>query len=423
MAPRFLSLPGVILAYLVYTYGFPAYKSLGIFGAFRTPGSSPHDVVVIPDTVNCEDIHYEPLTGNIFTACEDNVETRFGWFPPLANFDDPELGRKGKGSIHVIDPKTMKSERLTFENFDSTFVTHGIDVIPDLERADEAVYIIAINHVPDPKLPRARSQLEIFHHVLGSSFVRHIRSVWHPLIRTPNDVFASSPTSIYVSNDHYYRDHGIMRTLEDFWFHAKWTDTVHVEVDLKVTGDSAAGVQGNVALSNFHNNNGLGHGRSADEILIASCTSGEMHIGKVSEDQRNGNITLVDVVGVDAIVDNPTYFDDPYAKSTGDNRSGFLLPGLAKALELAGTHREPDATNSVIVYFVRPNQGKPGSATTWEKRVLFEDDGKRIRSASGSVLVAIDPESEPERASGARKGWLFVTGFQSKNVIAVKVDL
>lgn len=313
----------------------------------------------------------------------------------------------------------MKSHRLEFENFDSPFVTHGIDVIPDPERSDEAVYIIAINHVADPKLPRARSQLEVFHHILGSSSVSHVRSVWHPLIRTPNDVFASSPTSIYVSNDHYYRDHGIMRALEDFWFHAKWTDTVHLQVDLSATEDSAAGVEGIVALSNFHNNNGLGHGRTADEILIASCTSGEMHLGKLPQDEKNGNITLVDFVGVDAIVDNPTYFVDPYAKSTGDDRSGFLLPGCAKALELAGTQRDPNATNSVVVYFVRPTQGKAGSSTTWEKRVLFEDDGKRIRSASGSVLVAIDPESE----NGARKAWLFVTGFQSKNMIAVKVDL
>lgn len=314
----------------------------------------------------------------------------------------------------------MKSRRLKFENFNGPFVTHGIDVIPDTKKPEgEAVYILAINHVPETqpsgaKGPGARSQLEVFHHVIGSSSAKHLRSVWHPLIRTPNDIFAASPTSIYVSNDHLYRDHGPMRTIEDLYSGAKWTETVHLQLDSLTAADSAVGVSARVALSGMHNNNGLGHGRSEREILISSCTSGVMLIGQVPAGGE-GNITLTDSVEFPHIVDNPSYFADPYA-TPGDDRSGFLEAGLGWAIDLARNQRNPDALDPVIVSYAR--EVSPGQ---WQTKVVLEDDGTKIRSSSAAVLVAIDPAIKA--GAGGRKAWLFATGFLSKSMIAVKVDL
>ncbi|KAK1756966.1 hypothetical protein QBC47DRAFT_173876 [Echria macrotheca] len=413
-APSFtVFLVGALLSYAFYTFGPAAHRSLTVLGVLRWSPSSTfglEEVVVIPDTVNCEDLHYHKQSGMLFTACEDNVEGRFRWFPPLANFDDPELGRKSRGSIHVVNPNTMRSERLEFEDFDGPFITHGIDVIPDPERENDAVYIFAVNHVADPVLPKARSQIEVFHHVVGSPSVKHIRSVWHPLIRTPNDIFANSPTSIYVTNDHWYRDHGIMRALEDLYYHANWTDTVHLRFELEASSPETA-VEGSVALDNMHNNNGLGHGRSQNEILVVSCTGGTTHIGEIG---RDGNITLVDAILAESIVDNPTYFDDPFARTSGVDHSGILQPGLSRAIDLAGNTRNPNAADGTMVWFSKPTR------SGWESRLLFEDDGRRIRTASASVLVAIEPTSGQAHR---RQAWLFVTGFQSKNMIAVKVDL
>ena len=61
----------------------------------------------------------------------------------------------------------------------------------------------------------------------------------------------------------------------------------------------------------------------------------------------------------------------------------------------------------------------------WEKRILFEDDGTRLRTASAAVLVAVDPVDELNKGDvpGARKAWLFATGFLAKSVIALKVEL
>jgi hypothetical protein len=60
------------------------------------------DYVKIEDTTHCEDLHYYAPANLLFTACEDR-HTRFGWFPPLGNFEPPQDGIQG--SIHVIDPE------------------------------------------------------------------------------------------------------------------------------------------------------------------------------------------------------------------------------------------------------------------------------------------------------------------------------
>ncbi|KAK4235307.1 hypothetical protein C8A03DRAFT_36852 [Achaetomium macrosporum] len=418
-----LSLLGALLAYVFYTAGPFVHRTLTVLGAFRkySDGASiKGEVVFIPDTVHCEDVHYHGPSGTLFTACEDNAETRFKWFPPLANFDDPELGSRSQGSIHVVNPKTMKSRRLKFENFDGPFITHGIDVISDSEHgAGEAVYIFAVNHVPEiqasgQKGPHARSQLEVFHHVIGSSSIRHLRSIWHPLIRTPNDIFVQSPTSIYVTNDHRYRFHGLMRTVEDMYFRAKWTEVVHIQLDSLAAADPTSGVEAKIASPKMHNSNGLGHGRSKDEILISSCVSGILHIGRVPA-EGPGNITIIDSIEFDHVADNPSYFSDPYA-TPDDDRSGYLEAGLSRAIDLARTHRNPNGKDPVMVTYVKPVAGGH-----WEKRVLLEDGSITIRSASAAVLVALDPVKDGQ--AGGRKAWLFTTGFMSNSMIATKVDL
>ena len=180
------------------------------------------------------------------------------------------------------------------------------------------------------------------------------------------------------------------------------------------TDDASADVTASVALDRMHNNNGIGHGPTPDDVLITSCTAGVLHVGRL---RANGSIALSEAVEFDSIVDNPSYFADPYAQSSGVDHSGYLLPGLARAIDIGHTRTDPKATNAVIVWFARLKT--KGGRRRWEKRALFEDDGSRIRSASGAVLVAIDPAT----TGGARKAWLFVTGFQSEGMVAVKVDL
>lgn len=299
-----------------------------------------------------------------------------------------------------------------------------------------AVYIYAVNHLPNPEYPRqleerkqlgfgpttelakARSQLEVFHHIKGSDTVKHIRSIRHLLIQTPNDVLALSPTSLLVTNDHHYRD-GPMRMVEDVFSNAEWSTIVHVKIaNLSITAcdEAESGITATIANTKLHNNNGLGRGRSDDEIVIDSAASGVVHIGKLSGTKDScPSIQIIGDVELDCVADNPSYFSDPYATSDND-ASGFVVTGMSKAVDLAHTSRDPAGKDPSKTWFVKPG---PGPVSTWEKKLLFEDDSSRIRSSSSAVLVGIDPKIE----GGIKKAWLFVTGIFSSNIIALKIDL
>ncbi|KAF7590792.1 hypothetical protein BBP40_002360 [Aspergillus hancockii] len=413
-----------ILTVLVATLYDPVYRQLTVLGVFRKATAEVRLAEQqvfhkIEDTMQCEDLHYYKPTGKIFTACEDSVLPRFKWFPPLGNFAGPV---NWTGSIHIIDPMTMKSTRLAFENFSGPLVTHGIDVIGDPVRPD-AVYIFAVNHLPNMEyfpavsraqdVPKACSQVELFYHILGSDTVRHVRSIRHTMIVTPNDVYAESPVSFYVTNDHFYRE-GFKRQIEDIVPTAKWSNIVHIQLDSLGFEQAEAGVDAKLALTGLHNNNGLGHGQSDEEILISSAIGGIMYRGRANPETHNVSIT--DEVRFESSIDNPSYYMDPY-RTSFDDASGYVLAGLLRPIDLAKNHADPSGKNGVMVWYTRPNATKDASSVEWETRLIFEDDGTNIRSGSTALLVPIEPKPQEKKA------WLFVTGFVSESVIAVEVSL
>jgi hypothetical protein len=318
---------------------------------------------------------------------------------------------------------------LSFENFEGPFVTHGIDVITD-EKDASAVYIFAVNHVPDADYIRHRelkraekdypsdarkshSRVEIFHHALGSSSVRHLRTVWHPLFNTPNDIYVASPSSFYVTNDHFYAD-GHMRHVEDLYPGATWSNTLHVQVKDLAATDPSAQVEATVALTGLHMNNGLGHGRGDGEMVIGCAAPGTIHLATLSSDHR---VNITQTLYMASSVDNPSYFADPYPEIDHDG-SGFVIAGLTRVIDLHKAVRDPSVKMAAIVWFVRSG-GLGAGADAWKTSLMFEDDGSRLNTGTTGVLVAIDPATE----GGKKKAWLFTTGFVSDSVIAAKVDI
>ncbi|KAJ5372168.1 hypothetical protein N7517_004174 [Penicillium concentricum] len=405
------------LVALVAFLAGPINHFVQIAGVFLTPNSTVlgegQGPIHIEDTIHCEDVHHYRPANLLFTACEDDNSTRFSWFPPLGNL----LPLTTQGSIHVVDPKTMKSTRLAFENFQSPFLTHGIDVIGDPEQLD-AVYIYAVNHMPNPAyfgagepkgVPKSQSQIELFHHILNSDSIRHVRSINHPLIKTPNDIYATSPVSFYVTNDHFHRD-GPMRLIEAVWRSAKWSNIIHVQIADLTSKD--APIEASVALTGLWNNNGLGHGRTDNEIIISSAMGGEVFLA--TRHESNHSISIDTSVSVSALADNPSYYDDPYRTDKHD-ASGYLVAGVSQAIRLVSNSKDPNAVVPipVQVWYMTLNS----RTGVWEKKVLFEDDGSRISTASAAVLVPIQTKA------GKKLAWLFVTGFMSESMVAVQVEL
>lgn len=320
--------------------------------------------------------------------------------------------------------QTLSSQRLTLKNFPGNFLTHGIDIYSS-EDDPNTIWIFAVNHLPNPEYyqtPRnpsaakARSQIEIFRHVVGSSEAEFVRTVRHPLIRTPNDIFIANNSSFFVTNCHYYRE-GVMRAIEDILTQrfGAWTDTVHVAIDDMNSQDPSSGINVSVALSHMHNNNGLGHTNRANEVAIIDASCGKLILAERSLTIGASPVLAVrESVQLDSILDNPSYFQDPYATSEHDG-SGFILAGLAKAIDFGKNWKIPGSAIPIQVWHVRrgAEQGQ------WEKRLIFQDDGKLLRSAATAVMVAINPSEN----GGKRQGDLFVTGPLADAIIVSRVDI
>lgn len=104
----YVALLSVPLGY-IYTTVYPAVqRSIITTGIYRHPAAfasvaSAGDLVLIDNTIHCEDLHYYAPTHELYTACEDSHETRFSWFPPLTEFNASVIPRS-QGGLFIINP-------------------------------------------------------------------------------------------------------------------------------------------------------------------------------------------------------------------------------------------------------------------------------------------------------------------------------
>ncbi|KAI1296140.1 serum paraoxonase/arylesterase family protein [Xylaria venustula] len=370
---------------------------------------------LIPDTVACEDLEYHALSGMLYTACTGDVEVARTWTPGAEALERPD--RPAYGAIVVIDPKTLKAKKLSLENFEGPFATHGIGLYTPPSKPD-LVYIFAINHLPNPRWTpgskteeKAASQVELFVHTVGSETAKHLRSIVHPLIRTPNDLIAVSEHEILVTNDHYYRD-GLGRSIEEFFRFWSWTDIVHLRFDEK-------SVDAAVVLDSVPTNNGLSWG-PGQQVVIGDALGGNVYFASLPS-AENRTMAVSHYIPVDCLVDNANYFADPYAGVDGKDYSGYLMPGLSEPLKFLSNFGDPAHKAPIPgqVWYLPAIAGKDkGVDGTKLSKLIFKDDGYTIRSITTAVIVAIDPTTN----GGKREGWLFVTSVIGSNVLATKID-
>ena len=334
----------------------------------------------------------------------------------------------------MLLPDEDHATRIPIAGLPHPFVTHGLDLVTS-PSDDEFIYVLAVNHLPNPlatlspphpDIPQARSQIELLSYKIGDTEAHYVRSILHPLIRTPNDIFAVSETSFYVTNDHLARE-GLSRFITDMGsddFGAN-SDIVHITITASEleSKDPSAGITAVVALENVQNPNGLGHGRTPGEIMLGRAASGILSV--IAPGDKDGKLVVKDQVQLPSTIDNPSYFRDPYAIETGRDASGFVIAGLANAFSLS---MKKDARNPGLVWLVQP----PGSGereerevmqhkspSEWKQTLIFQDDGERLNTATTAVLVAIPPSEN----KGRKQAWLVVSGFLASGMYKTKIDL
>ena len=195
-----------------------------------------------------------------------------------------------------------------------------------------------------------------------------------------------------------------MRAFEDVVTGSRWNDVIHLEISDLDANDASQGIKATVAKDALQNPNGLGHGKHEGEILVNRAAAGIMEIAR--RESPNPHLKFIETVQLPITVANPTYFHDPYATETEHDSSGYVIAGLARAAAFP-SHQDP-----VTVYLVSAS----GDRT---QKLLFQDDGKMVNTASTAVLTAIDPKQN----EGKKQAWLFVTGPVSEGVAYSRVDL
>lgn len=97
----------ISLGYLYTAYYPTVQRAITVFGVHRQPGAvkvaSVGDLVLLDNTIHCEDIHYYTPTNELYTACEDSLTTRFSWFPPLAEFNASAV-KQARAGLFIINP-------------------------------------------------------------------------------------------------------------------------------------------------------------------------------------------------------------------------------------------------------------------------------------------------------------------------------
>ncbi|OTB03601.1 hypothetical protein M426DRAFT_321522 [Hypoxylon sp. CI-4A] len=414
----FLYITTIVVATISAFLYAPIQRRIAIFGINRPLSSwqNVHGIEnrVIENTIGCEDVHYHEPTGLLFTACHGDIAKAAGWFPPGGAAKHPE--DPSYGTLVVIDSKTFESKKLSLSSFEGPFVPHGISIYTSPSDPD-TIYIFAVNHPPNPlwsaaspEQPPAASRIEVFKYVVGSDTATRLNTISHPLIRTPNDILALSETEFLVTNDHHHYG-GFMRIVEDL-VHKPWTTLVYVRI-----GEDAASTTVEISSAEIVGNNGLGWGPNG-QVLVSEAMAGRIVFTELGS-EHDRNLTISHAIPADGVVDNPSFFSDPYTSVDGKDYSGYLLPGIGRMLDFARHSSDPTGQTLIpsIVYYLPASAGKKEGRDT-KPTLLFSDDGRALRGVTAALIVPIDPATN----DGRREGWLVSTGVIGPHMLATRID-
>lgn len=139
-------------------------------------------------------------------------EARKHWVPATLHLNSSLLPPISTDYIALFDLNTRSYRRLELHGLpaESNGVwVHGIALWRDV--VDPSKLTLFVNSHRPPKdrslghVQGADSVIEIFETTVGSHEARHVKTVKHDLIRTPNNMVATGPRTFYASNDHRYK--------------------------------------------------------------------------------------------------------------------------------------------------------------------------------------------------------------------------
>lgn len=146
-------------------------------------------------------------------VCSDRV-SRKHWVPATLHLNATELPEQSTDYIAVFDLASRSHHRLTLKGLPREaqgIWVHGIDLWRSPKDPNHLTIFVNSHRPPKNRAlaptQGADSVIEIFETLVGTDEARHVKTIVHPNVRTPNNIAATGPRTFYVSNDHRYKQH------------------------------------------------------------------------------------------------------------------------------------------------------------------------------------------------------------------------
>lgn len=186
-------------------------------------------------------------------------------------------GAEEKGGLFMIDLKANIFDPIPLtETFNRPFAPHGISFF----KKDSVFIVMAINHAGQ------EHTIEVFE--LKDKFLKHIETLKHPSMTSPNDLVIIDENQFYFTNDHKYTK-GFGRAVEEY---------LGLAVSNVVYYDSNkyCDVANGIAYAN-----GINYDRNRELIYVASPRRFAV---KVYSKQKDGSLSFIENIPCGTGVDN-----------------------------------------------------------------------------------------------------------------------
>ncbi|TNY18948.1 serum paraoxonase/arylesterase [Rhodotorula diobovata] len=398
---RFLSLKRYTLGTLALGAALLAVivnRRVDRLGLYRTVTPlNNDDCFVVPGLEACEDARWvDQESGLAYLACSSQ-EARMHYVPATLHLNASQLPSVSTDYIALFNINTRSHKRLTLHGLPADahgIWVHGIDLYRSPSSPSKLTLFLNSHRPPADRslapTQGADSVVETFETEVGSDSAQWIKTVRHPLLRTPNSVAAVGERQFYVSNDHRYKVHWTRK-----WELYKPNPSDIVFCDASGEGNGEC----KVAADQVIYPNGLATGPHG-LLYQASTIEGLMRVWQVQEDHM--------LVPVEEVQIN-RHFDNVHVNSaTGD----IFLTALTKLFDFraaakTGGRSGPTPPVEVFRVWEQPGQKKQSKGRRYMSERIFGDPGTTVMGST---------------AAAPYQDKLLLTGLFSPEVVICKLE-
>ncbi|GAA5874787.1 hypothetical protein JCM16303_002982 [Sporobolomyces ruberrimus] len=355
-----LGLVGLPIVAIFTAYVLPTITILGLCREVLPVNNSK--CVAVKGLVGCEDAWIDYDSGEAWLVCSSH-EARKSWLPATLHLDSASLPAVSTDYIAVLNLKDNSYKRVQLNSLPAEatgIYVHAIDVV---KGSDGKKTVMINSHRPPKnrslgKTLGANSVVEIFETTENSNELKHVKTVSHPLLRTPNNIVATGPRTFFASNDHRHKVH---------WSRA-YEMLKSVPSDIIYCDASKATAVCKVAADGIIYPNGIAKGPS--NLLYQGSTL--QGLVRVWEEKADHTLKAIAEVPLQRPVDNIHV----------DQDGSIYATTLTKVLDFMAAGKEGGKSGVSAVEILRITNDTTAGSGKYRSDVVFGDDGNIVSSST-----------------------------------------